>query len=72
MSGYPAAQLWFREEAVAQPNPNLVHAFIEGEAEALCGEARIIYYRCETFVVPPDGANVHEACREAVNKRNRE
>lgn len=60
-------QLWFREEA-DRPNRNPCHAFIEGKSEALCGETQIVYYRCETFDIPPEGAIVHEACREAVKK----
>lgn len=72
MSGIPVAQLWFRKESDEQPNTNEVHAFMEDDPEALCEEARITYYNCETFQTPPDGSNVHEACQKAVAERNKQ
>lgn len=72
MSPLAAAQLWFREESDTRPNTNLVHAFIEGDARALCDETSIVYYKCETFQVPPDGSNVHDACQKAVAERNKQ
>lgn len=72
MSGFPAAQIWYREDSDVRPNPNPVHAVIEGTSEALCKEAHIVYYRSETFTVPPPDGVVHEACQEAVDKLNKQ
>lgn len=71
MTGIPVAQLWFREDSGTRPNTNPVHAFMEDDPEALCKDARIVYYKCEVFQIPPDGSNVHEACQKVVNERNR-
>jgi hypothetical protein len=66
-----AQQIWFRRQSDTQPNENLVHAVMEDQREALCGEATIVYHLDETFTAVPNGAKVHDACREAVDKRNR-
>jgi hypothetical protein len=71
VSGFPAAQLWFREESELRPNLNLVHAFIEGNSRALCDETSIVYHKSETFQIPPEGGVIHEACQKAVAERNK-
>jgi len=71
MPAIAAQQLWYRRQSDTQPNKNLVHAFMEDEREALCGEDNIVFHLDETFTSVPEGAVVHDRCAEIVRERNK-
>ena len=70
-SALAGRQLWFRRQTDVMPSVALVHAFVEGRADSLCGDTAIIYRLDEIFDVLPDGARVCDRCREDVRKASR-